>query len=70
MRWKGIDVFHTYKNDEWEDRSSYWYETSNSGELDVREIAKRVGITDLGDHRLILRKAINFGIIALNGINK
>jgi len=74
FRYKGVSIFHTYKNDNANGVKFYWYTTdpiepedSNGYSFDVRELPLPAGClaSDAIYHQAIIKNAIDNGLLTL-----
>ena len=64
-----VEVFHTYKNNQIDELSSYWYtldrHENDEAEFDIRTLAQEIGwvptISNLDEHKAILQMALDKG---------
>jgi len=86
LEYKGVKVYHTYKDDDFEERLMYWYAIYPTGcfhddyiEFDVRNLPAPAGINlstmeKLSNyaelHRKIIEHAIDQGYITQKGVDK
>lgn len=71
----GVKIYHTYRDGEADQRRSFWYTTdedeNENNEFDIRDIniaVGRMGLVTEGDHKRVLKTAIERGIICAKGV--
>lgn len=73
FKYRGITIYYTYKNDDWNNRSEYYYTTdisSSDGEpdciFDVRDLPSLINSQKKKfDHKEIIKNAIDIKLLKL-----